>query len=283
MEATKLYSRLEQDFIKKGLSDEWMNDMSGIEDYLTQNFKKRSMGLVCDFTDKIESVYTAVFPSDDVMLEVLDTGVHDAMLFVHHPVNWDISYKGSPFFPMNNELLDWFRENRISIYNLHVPLDNYSEYSTSKTLADVLSIKIDKPFCKYHGGLCGVIGTTNCKTVEELSDNLSSLVGHPTKTYLYGDSKINNGRVAVIAGGGNDMDTVREMIENDVRVLVTGVSVLNDFSKAVHDLDKEHGINVIGGTHYSTEQFAPRKMCGYFINLGLAARFVEGRPNLEDM
>lgn len=283
MDATKLYGRLEQDFIKKGLSDDWMRDITGIESYVTDSFKKRSMGLMCDFTEKINSVYTAVFPTEDVMLEILSDGARDAMLLVHHPAIWDIMQMGDPFVPIGREIIDWFSERKISIYCLHSQLDNYSEFSTSKTLADALSIKIQKPFCKYHGALCGVIGTTNCKTTEDISDNLSTLVGHPTKTYLYGDSKIKNGRVAIVAGGGNDMDTVHEMLENDVRVLITGISVLNDFSRDVHKLENEQGINVIGATHYSTEQFAMRKMCSYFMKIGLAARFVEGKPDLHDI
>lgn len=283
MDATKLYGRLEHDFIKRGLSDDWSQCLAGIEDYITEKFKKRGMGLMCDFTEKINSVYTAVFPTEDVMLEILSDGARDAMLLVHHPAIWDITQMGDPFVPIGREITDWFSERKISIYCLHSQLDNYSDYSTSKTLADVLSVEVEKPFCMYHGALCGVIGTTNCKTMEDISDSLSSLVGHPTKTYLYGNSKIKNGRVAIVAGGGNDMDTVHEMIENDVRVLITGVSVLNDFSRDVHELEKEHGINVIGATHYSTEQFAMRKMCSNFMKMGLAARFIEGRPQLEDM
>jgi len=71
------------------------------------------------------------------------------------------------FYQMNFVLVEKLKERRISIYNLHVPLDNYSDYSTSKTLADALNIEIVKPFAEYCGGLAGVIGKTNCNTVSK--------------------------------------------------------------------------------------------------------------------
>jgi hypothetical protein len=48
MKAVKLYAQLEKDFITPSLSDEWARYMQSIADFLTDNFKQRSMGLVCD-------------------------------------------------------------------------------------------------------------------------------------------------------------------------------------------------------------------------------------------
>ena len=282
MKAIDLYGHLEKDFICEGLSDDWLPYIAGTEDYLSANFIERSMGLVCDFTEEINTIYSAVFPSEKVMKEILDTGATDAMLFVHHPAAWDIS-REIALYPMDTALLDQFRERRISIYNLHVPLDNYSEYSTSKTLADALDIQIEKPFAMYFGALCGVMGRTACQTVEELNDVFSQAVGHPTALYQYGNHEIKDGRVAVAAGGGNDRGVVTEMLEDDIRVLITGVSVRNHISSSVHAYEQEQGVNVLGGTHYSTEKFACIKMCDYFNRLGLSAVFIEGEPDLGGM
>ncbi len=49
MKAIELYNHLERDFIFKGFSDDWSRFMGEVEDYLSMNFKERSMGLVCDF------------------------------------------------------------------------------------------------------------------------------------------------------------------------------------------------------------------------------------------
>lgn len=45
MKAEELYSQLEEDFIKPGLWDEWAKHMKPISNYLTDEFKERSMGL----------------------------------------------------------------------------------------------------------------------------------------------------------------------------------------------------------------------------------------------
>lgn len=282
MKAVDLYNQLEKEFIFDELRDDWANYLGEISEYLSDNFKERSMGLVCDFTDTINKVYSVVFPTEKVMEKIIDEGAKDALLFLHHPSIWD-SRRTKPFYQMKKELLEKFKENRISIYNLHVPLDNYNEYSTSKTLADALNIEVEKPFAEYRGALCGVIGKTKCKTVQELNQEFSEALGHNTKLYLYGDSEIKDGRVAIVAGGGNNKDTISEMLENNVKVLITGITFKNEGTTEVHELEQKNGINVLGGTHYSTEKFACMSMCDYFRKLGLDAEFIEGEPVYEDM
>lgn len=283
MKSIELYHHLESDFISNGLRDDWARYMGDIEKYLCLNFKQRSMGLVCDFANKIKEVYSAVFPTEKIMERIIDDGTKDAMLFVHHPCIWDIRRAPQVFYQMKIELLEKFKDNRISIYNLHVPLDNFSDYSTSKTLADALDIEIEKPFMKYRGALCGVIGETKCKNIEELHNKYSNVLGHNTSLYLYGDSNIKDGRIAVVAGGGNNKETLSEMIENNVHVLITGISANSESYLDVHKLEQKSCINILGGTHYSTEKFACKKMCMYFEKLGLASNFIEGEPVYEDM
>ena len=282
MKAIELYNRLEVDFVLQGMWDDWAGYMGEIEDYLSSNFIERSMGLVCDFTENVNKVYSAVFPSRDVMKRILAEGVTDAMLFVHHAAAWDIR-NPVPFYQMDRGLLEKFKENRVSIYNFHVPLDNYGEFSTTRTLADALEIEIERPFFEYRGALAGIIGKTKCTTVKELNKLFSDVLGHQTKLYLYGNNNIPEGRIALAAGGGNDIGLVNGMIENNIKVLVTGVTAHNEVSAEVHAFEKENHINVLGGTHYSTEKFACQKMCTYFERIGLPSVFVEETPVFEDM
>lgn len=282
MRSVELVKQLEKDFIFEELSDDWARYMPELNDYLSTNFKERSMGVVCDFANEITQVFTAVFPTNEIMQKIIEKDITDAMLFVHHPSIWDIR-RPQPFYQMDQALLDQFRERRIAIYNLHVPLDNYGEYSTSKTLADALNIKIETPFVHYRGSLCGVVGKTACKNIDELQHLLSAALGHPVKLYRYGAGNIKDGRIGIVAGGGNMLDTVSEMIENNLHVLITGISSNSEAYSEVHEYERKNHINVLGGTHYSTEKFACQKMCTYFERLGLSASFLEGEPVLEDM
>ena len=283
MKASQLYNQLEKDFITPEMSDEWAKYMDSVTDFLTDNFKKRSMGLVCDFATEINKVYTAVFPSEKVMQDILDRDETDVMLFVHHPSIWDIRKAPEIFYQMDRDLLQQFKDRRISIYNLHVPLDNYGEYSTSVTLAEALGIKPEKPFAPYCGGLAGVFGKIDLKTVQELKQKFEILVGHEIRLYKYGEDQIKNGMVAVIAGGGNDIDMLKEVAEAGVNTFVTGITIKNKHSNKAHEFAERNGINILGGTHYSTETFACIAMCDYFKKLNLPSEFIGDDPVMEDM
>jgi len=283
MKATKLYKQLEKDFITLEMSDEWAKYMNSVADFLCDNFKKRSMGLVCDFTIEINRVYTAVFPSANVMQKILNDGTQDAMLFVHHPSIWDIRKAPESFQQMDRELLQQFKDRKISIYNLHVPLDNFGKYSTSVTLAKVLGIKPENSFAPYFGAMAGVFGKNDCATVQDLKNKFQEMVNHEVSLYNYGDNKIKNATVAVIAGGGNDVDMLEEISKAGVNTFVTGIAVKNECSGKAHVYAKKQGINILGGTHYSTEKFACMSMIDYFTKFGLPSEFIEDEPVMEDL
>lgn len=283
IKADKLYEQLEKDFITPKLSDDWDSDIGDVADFVCQNFKKRSMGLVCDFTTEINSVYTAVFPEKIIMQKVIDSHARKALLFVHHPAIWDIRKAPKIFQPMNKKLLQQFKERRISIYNLHVPLDNYSEYSTSVSLAKALKIKPAKPFAPYFGALCGIFGKSAFLTVKELKEKFETTVGHKVSLYNYGDNKINKKAVAIVAGGGNEVEILKEVAKAGINTFITGVTVKNDHSREAHKFAKENKINILGGTHYSTEKFACMAMVDYFKKFDLPTEFIEGQPLMEDI
>lgn len=284
MKAIDLYNQLEKDFVKPDFSEDWFNFITENHEYICDNFKQRSMGLLCDFAEEVNKVYTAVFPSDKVLMKILDDGVKDAMLFLHHPLVWDLSKNPEKaFWEINTELLGKLKENRISLFNFHYPLDNFSKYSTSKTLAEAIGLEDLKPFAELGGAMCGVIGTTDCKDIHELSEKYAKAIGHKTSIYQYGDEKIINSCVAVCAGGGNDAIVLKEVIENGVNVLISGLSVKNSYSEEAHRLEEEHKINLIGGTHYSSEKFACIAMVEYFKKLGLESEFIPCEPCFEDL
>jgi len=201
---------------------------------------------------------------------------------VHHPMVWDIR-NAVAFSPMDKSLLAKFRDGKISIFNFHVPLDNFGSYSTSVSLAWALGFEIEKPFAPYLGGLCGVFCKTDSVFANDLKNKFETVVGHKIGLYQYGSDEINNGIVAVVAGGGNSVDALQEMSDEGVGTLLTGISVRNEISRAAHEFAQECKINLLGGTHYSTEKFACIAMVDYFKNLGLPAEFVADIPVMEDM
>jgi putative NIF3 family GTP cyclohydrolase 1 type 2 len=283
METKKLIEQLEKDFVKEDMIDDWSKQTESIKEYLTEQYQQRSIGLMCDFTSEINHVYTAVFLSREVMEKILKNPKENSILFVHHPANWDLKQAPNVFEQIDPELVKQFKEKKISIYNLHGPLDNYSDYSTSVTLAKKLGVKIEKPFAPYLGTLCGVFGKIDLETIQELKERFEKVVNHKVSLYNYGDENIKNNKVAVIGGGGNSLDLTKWVAEEGVKTFVTGITVKNQRSEEAHNYLQQNKINMLGGTHYSTEKFACMSMVDYFKQLGLSAEFVEESPGMEDL
>ncbi|MFX1325186.1 MAG: Nif3-like dinuclear metal center hexameric protein [Promethearchaeota archaeon] len=280
MKAKKLYRKLDSDFELDKCKDDWKE--MDYNEYISGNFKSRYMGLLLDNSPNIDSVYTAVFPSDKVLNKIISLGKENILLVTHHPMIWDIR-KPSVFLNITKSLLPILKQKKISIYSIHVPLDRNGPCSTGTNLAKAIDIEIEGEFYEYFGAKVGVYGKTELKTPEELAERLSSVVGHKTKLWKYGSDEIVNQRVAVVGGGGNNIEGIEEIIELGINTYVTGVIALNDFTKKTHEYEKEKRINVIGGTHYSTEKFACVALCNYFTNIGLECEFIKDNPVLEDI
>jgi putative NIF3 family GTP cyclohydrolase 1 type 2 len=284
MRATDLYAKLNDDFIVEGIRDiDWINRMSELDGYLTSEFKQNGgMGLMCDFTDEIDKVFTTVFLSENVMEKLLNENISNAMLFSHHPTSWDLKNRNGNYAP-KAEYIAKLKERNISVYILHHPLDNFGKYSTCGTLANELKIHVEKPAFLYYGAMCGVIGTAVCAEIGELSERFSQAAGHRTSLYQYGCKNIQGEKIAVCPGGGNSVFVANEMMRHNAKILITGVTILNGRSRETHEFEKANGINVLGGTHYTTEKYAPMKMCGYFNGLGLPSEFIGDEPDFNDL
>ena len=280
MDAKELYSKLDEDFEVDQCKDEWNLDFN---EYITPQFKERQMGVMLDNTEEIDEVFTAVFPSDKVLKEILALDRENILLFTHHAMTWDIRNTPKVFSEIGRDLLEELQERKISLYALHVPLDKNGKYSTSVNLAKAVGIVSEEGFCEYFGVQVGMIGKTTLRSVEQLADKLAYAVGHKTKIYDYGDKFITDGRVAVAAGGGCQDWVLEEVAERDVNTLLTGITVENEHTRAAHELAKAMKINIIGGSHYSTEKFACMAMTTYFEKLGIPSQFIEDDPILEDI
>lgn len=285
MNANELYQKLDCDFELGKCDDDW----SGLDlkEHLTDNFKKRQMGLVLDNTDEIEKVYTAVFPSDLVLKTILDKGEENVLLFTHHPMVWDTKAEGFPFLNIPKELLAKLQERGVSLYTLHVPLDKNGDYSTSVNFAKEIGVSYDEDFAKYFGIWAGVVGKTKSETFEDLAEKVKAAVGHEIQVIKNNpNTDLRDQKIAVVGGGGNDLDIMGELLEKGITTYVSGiVSPFSEYPPAIEfeRLAKENKINLIGATHYSTEKFACIQMTQYFKKQGLKAEFIEDTPDMGDI
>jgi putative NIF3 family GTP cyclohydrolase 1 type 2 len=284
MNAKELYSKLDNDFGIYDLKDDW--SFMKFNDYIAPGFKKIYMGLVLDNTEEVKKVYTATMPDLDILEKLILTNQTDLLLFSHHAMGYDPNIAGFPFYDIPEDYLSKLNKQRISFYVLHVPLDKNSEYSTSVSLAKHLNLEIIDEFCEYMGVKCGVVCKTEIKTATELAEYVHSKVGHIVKLIKNGSEVIQNGRVAIAAGGGSVGFAAKETSELGINMYITGntrkvpsVELITEF----HRIINEKKINVIGATHYTTEKYACIAMIRYFEKLGVPAEFLEGKYYLEDL
>ena len=281
MDAKELYQKLDDDFELDLCKDDWSS--MDYNEYISDNFRKRYMGVLLDNSISIKSVCTAVFPSDLVLDKLLKSGKKEVLLVTHHPMIWDIRKAPQIFTDINPKFLPILKERQISIYTIHVPLDKNSKYSTTTNLAKALEIAPEGEFYEYFGVKVGIYGKTELKTPEELAEKLRAVVGHKVKLWKYGSNEINDNYVALVAGGGNEIEIVQEIIDLGINTYITGITLLNEYSKPTHAFEENQKINLIGGTHYSTEKFACIALCDYFKKVKLPCKFIEDIPVLDDL
>lgn len=284
MKAKELYLKLDNDFGVERLKDDW--SFMKFNDFIAPGFKKNYMGLVLDNTTELKKVYTATIPDLDILDKLIRSNETDVLLFSHHAMGYDPTMTGFPFYDIPEEYLLKLKQQRISFYMLHVPLDKNGEFSTSVNLAKHLNLEITDEFCGYEGVQCGVICKTEKRTATGLKDYVRTLIGHEVKLIMHGENKIRDGLVAIAAGGGSMGFVAKELVELGINMYITGVTRHVpgvEFIMEFHRIIKENKINVIGATHYTTEKYACIAMVKYFERLGIPAEFLEGKYYLEDL
>lgn len=266
MKALDVYSRLEEYFKPEQCTDVVKN------------------GIQYHNAEEIEKVYTSTFASESVISEILIRGQKNVLLFTHHPLpqRKPSDYGSSE---ISKHLIMKMKENKVSLFSYHIPLDRNGVYSPGNNLAKAMAINPYEEFYFQNNVFMGVLCNSDFDTVGETKERLEQVIGHEAKLYCYGDSYLNNGRIAIMAGGASNLDIYKYLADKGVNTFITGVTNPKkaEWVAKIHEKAKEHGINLIGGTHCSTEKFACIAMLGFFRDMGLESEFIDEEPDLYDL
>ncbi len=243
-------------------------------------------GLILDSTSEIDRVYLVVFPGqavlDTILALELEREAPGALIFAHHPADFEESGRG--FSGIREAQIDELREQNISYYCCHAPLDCHPEISTVSALAKALKLRDAEPFSPHHGAMEGVHGKLRDMTFSKLAEHLTEVTEIPYIRY----SQIRfNGQpvehVAVIPGGGNNPDQLREAAELGCDTYVTGHWwLIGDYDYAaqqralMREIVPTLPMNLLGTSHYASEMIVMRdQMPGWFRNAGIEAKFIK--------
>ncbi|SHE98272.1 NIF3 (NGG1p interacting factor 3) [Tissierella praeacuta DSM 18095] len=139
-------------------------------------------------------------------------------------------------------------EYNISHYFNHLPLDD-CDFGTNNSLIEKLGLEIIERTHEENGFFCGRVAKFKEEIIfEELVKKLEDILEEPVQSWKFKDGKIRT--VGLVCGGGGFTTDVREAVERNCDVYITGEKVLYTIEYA-----KFAGINLIVGSHTFTEVF----------------------------
>jgi putative NIF3 family GTP cyclohydrolase 1 type 2 len=250
-----------------------------IAEYATPAFLRRFNGLMLHNADRVERVFTLVFPSEEVLAEVERRAAGEpALIFTHHPMDFETSGRG--LVAVGEEWLRRLREAGISLYSTHAPLDCHDAVSTSRALARAAGVPAETTFAGYYGGHAGVYGRIEPTTFEEFCERVRRACGVDRLETKAGGRRVE--RVAVVAGGAAYPPLMQEALDAGCDTYLTGDFRVRHGGPWAEEHRPEFdafvdqvALNLAGASHYATEALVLRDdLLAFFRDLGLPAEFV---------
>lgn len=239
-------------------------------------------GLLLSNAQVIDKVYTATFSSEEVLGKLRRQGAHDCLLFTHHPGAQHPESEPPVYFSDRDK--HYMKENRISHYSMHLPLDQLGPYAPGIALAGEMELTPYSSFFEEGGAMMGMICTGPFQTVQQVLDKTELVVEHKCRLYQYGEENLQDGKIALVAGGCEGADIYEKLRKAGVRLFVTGVGTKEaDWFAPSHEAARQQGVSILAAGHYSTEKFALKSVCRFFEERGLKAEFIEETPLLMDL
>ena len=171
------------------------------------------------------------------------------MVFVHHGLFWGNAKRLEGSL---RERIKFLLDHKLSLYAVHLPLDQHPSLGNNAALAELLGIENPEPFGLYHGRKIGYKGRlAHALSIDEAGRRIGFMGRPPIGLFPFG--KELNYTAAVVSGGAA-MDAF-QAIDEGVDLFVSGES-----SHSVYHYALEGKLNFIAGGHYSTEVWGVRRI-----------------------
>jgi putative NIF3 family GTP cyclohydrolase 1 type 2 len=266
--------------------DDWSPTFDAVYDepywrgYVEPGYEGKWNGLMVRGAGDVVRVATCVFPSDRIVAG-LEPGT---LLFSEHPLD----FADEPgFLPLSRESFERLRERACGFYHAHAPLDMHPEVAPSRLCAEGVGLEELEEYFPIAGGIPGgaaIVGDSRL-SLEGLAEAFRSYLGPEIKVHVITRPRYEAGRVAVVAGGGAEVEILRESLVRGCQTYVTGNAATNcridwiqDKVRAFRELAEDNDIALIDAMHYGMEKPPQLAMVGWFERLGLPAEFVPDGP-----
>jgi len=243
-------------------------------------YPERWNGLMVRGGEEVDEVVTCVFPGDAVIEELEPR----TLLFSEHPVD----FADRPgFLPLARSSFEALRAKGCSFYHVHAPLDQHPRFSPSRLLAQGIGLEDLEEYLPIDEGLPGgaAVSGTSELTLEGLVARIRDFLGDDIPVHVVLRGHEFAGRVAVVAGGGADVETLEAALARGCDTFVSGnagtycdVPFVQEVNRAFRRAAEAATISAIDATHYGTERPPQLAMLDWFRRRGLPARFAENGP-----
>lgn len=168
------------------------------------------------------------------------------MMVTHHPA-WDEIYG------LKEACIEKLTEYGISHYYNHLPLDD-CDFGTNESLLKELNLQNANRTHEWEGLYFGRVAEYD-EPIEfnELVKTMETLLEEPVKAWRFNDKRVK--RVGVLCGNGGPTECMKEAVENQCDVYITGECNLYTIEYA-----QLKEINLIIGSHTFTELFGIRSL-----------------------
>jgi putative NIF3 family GTP cyclohydrolase 1 type 2 len=232
------------------------------------SFSDRFNGLMVRGHDRVQHIYAACFPSQEVLAQWLAVAVTGDLLITHHPI--DVR-NGSPpdtwaegFVPIAGPTLELITRRGLNMYSCHAPMDTSQTVGTSAAIIEALDGTIESSFWPYGSGFAGHVCSVEPVTGE-------AIVAWAKRTFevdvveVAGPVRARIDRIAVVAGIG---DRVGEMVEAErlgAQAYLTGeihVRIEGEYGRAKYaDVERyatTTAMMLLGVSHAASEDLVLR-------------------------
>lgn len=235
------------------------------QQFFEATFVELFNGLMIRGAENVNTIFLAVFPTDDVLEKFISQSMPGDLLFMHHPIVMEcgdpLGKSGRGFTPISSKYLQAIKEKQLSIYTCHVPMDFHQTFGTSISIAKALQANVIDGFA--YGGPenepVGLICEIDETTTEKLQKHLKKLF-NIQYTDFEGKQHDSIKKIAVIAGYGDVVSLMKEAEEKGAKAYITGeihCHIDNDYGRhkysLIMDYVKETNMSLIGVSHSASE------------------------------
>lgn len=204
------------------------------------SFLKRYNGLMLENSKEISFVTAACFLSDEIVNELKTNQMKNVLLICHHMLDIDAGQPGNwnakGFSAISVESFTYLKNNGISVYILHLPLDaNQSKINTHLSLCNRLGLIPQQDMLRRNGYTMGYLAQANSHwlSVAEENFSLKLIFGDFLENSLLADAPI-----AILAGMVSSVSMLEEIRNTGCSCLVCGDVLLRQKTKRAEDISQ---------------------------------------------